>query len=121
MPLLARKKIILAKTESTYGTDPTPTGVANAILVRNLNLTPQDADLVNRDLVRPYLGRSEQLPAGIQRLHLAVADGGDGDEDQIVLCLEIQRADDFILNLDIPLILGDQGGEGREVQIGCPE
>lgn len=68
MPLLARKKVLLAKIETTYGTDPTPTGPANAILVRNLSMTPQEADLVDRDLVRPYLGRSEQLPAGIRAM-----------------------------------------------------
>ena len=66
MPLLSRKRVILAKIETTYGTDPTPTGAANAILVRNLNITPQEADFVDRNLVRPYLGRSEQLPAGIR-------------------------------------------------------
>jgi len=66
MPLLQRKRVILAKIETTYGTDPTPTGAANAILVRNLNVTPQDADFVDRNLVRPYIGRSEQLPAAIR-------------------------------------------------------
>lgn len=63
MPLLSRKRTILAKTETTYGVDPTPTGAANAILVRNLNITPLNAELVSRDLVRPYLGGSEQLIA----------------------------------------------------------
>lgn len=63
MPLLSRKRTILAKTEVTYGTDPTPTGVANAILVRNLNITPLSAEVVSRDLIRPYLGASEQLLA----------------------------------------------------------
>ncbi len=63
MPLLSRKRTILAKTEVTYGTDPTPTGAANAILVRNLNITPLNAELVSRDLIRPYLGASEQLLA----------------------------------------------------------
>lgn len=63
MPLLSRKRTILAKTEVTYGVDPTPTGTANAILVRNLNITPLNAELVSRDLVRPYLGASEQLLA----------------------------------------------------------
>lgn len=66
MPLLNRKRVILAKIEATYGTDPTPTGAANAILLRNLTVTPQEADLVSRDLIRPYLGNSEQLPAGIR-------------------------------------------------------
>jgi len=68
MPLLQRKRVILAKIESSYGVDPTPTGAANAIMVRNLNVTPQDADFVDRNLVRPYLGRSEQLPAAIRAM-----------------------------------------------------
>lgn len=63
MPLLFRKRTILAKTEVTYGVDSTPTGTANAILVRNLNITPLNAELVSRDLVRPYMGASEQLLA----------------------------------------------------------
>jgi hypothetical protein len=63
MPLLSRKRLILAKTETTYGTDPTPTGAANAILVRNLEITPLQADTVSRDLIRPYLGTSDQLLA----------------------------------------------------------
>lgn len=63
MALLTRKRTILAKLESSYGVDPTPTGSANAILVRNLNITPLNAELVSRDLVRPYLGASEQLVA----------------------------------------------------------
>ena len=63
MALLSRKRTILAKTEITYGTDPTPTGTANAILVRNLSITPLNSENVSRDLVRPYLGASEQLIA----------------------------------------------------------
>lgn len=63
MPLLTRRRTILAKTETTYGVDPTPTGAANAILIRNLNVTPLNAEVVSRDLVRQYLGNSEQLIA----------------------------------------------------------
>ena len=62
MPLLTRKRLILLETESTYGTDPIPTGV-DAVLVRDLNITPLQSDVVSRDLVRPYLGASEQLLA----------------------------------------------------------
>lgn len=62
MPLLQRKRILTAAIETTYGTDAVPNG-SNAILVRNLTVTPQESDLADRDLVRPYLGRSEQLPA----------------------------------------------------------
>jgi hypothetical protein len=63
MALLTRKRVILAKIETTYGTDPTPTGAANAILVRNLNVTPQSTQMVGRELIRPYLGNFEQLMA----------------------------------------------------------
>lgn len=62
MALLLRKRLILIETESSYGTDPSPDG-ADAVLVRDLNITPQQSDVVNRDLVRPYLGASEQLLA----------------------------------------------------------
>jgi hypothetical protein len=62
MPLLLRKRLILIETEATYGTDPVPDG-ADAVLVRDLNITPLQSDVVSRDLVRPYLGASEQLLA----------------------------------------------------------
>lgn len=62
MPLLTRKRLILLESEGAYGTDPTPTG-ADAVLVRDLNITPLQSDTVSRDLVRPYLGASEQLLA----------------------------------------------------------
>lgn len=65
MPLLSRKRTILGKLEVSYGVDPVPTGAANAVLVRNLEITPQESELVGRDLVRPYLGHSEQLPVSI--------------------------------------------------------
>lgn len=62
MPLLSRKRLILAEIESQYGTDPTP-AATDAVLVRDLNITPMQSDVVSRDLVRPYLGASEQLLA----------------------------------------------------------
>ena len=62
MALLLRKRLILVETESTYATDPTPDG-ADAVLVRDLNITPQQSDTVSRDLIRPYLGASEILLA----------------------------------------------------------
>lgn len=63
MPQLSRKRLILAKTESPYGSDSTPSGSSDAILVRNLEITPLQAETVSRDLIRPYLGASEQLIA----------------------------------------------------------
>jgi len=62
MALLSRKRLILVKTESTYGTDATPAGT-DALLVRNLDITPLSGDIVSRDLIRPYLGNFDQLIA----------------------------------------------------------
>lgn len=63
MPLYSRKRLILAEAESTYGTDPTPTESANAIRVRNIEVTPLETETVNRELVRTFLGQSDQLLA----------------------------------------------------------
>ena len=62
MPKLYRKRTILAKIESTVGTDSVP-GSANAIKVRELTIEPIQSDEVTRDLVRGYLGNFETLLA----------------------------------------------------------
>ena len=62
MAQLTRKRVILIEAESSYGTDPTP-AATDVVLVRDLSITPQSSDVVNRDVVRPYLGASEQLLA----------------------------------------------------------
>lgn len=69
MPKLVRKKTILLKAESSYGTDPTPTGSANAVLVRDLTIEPVVSDEVSRDLIRGYLGNQEVLLAN-QRVNV---------------------------------------------------
>lgn len=79
MSLLTRKRTILAKIEAVYGTDPVPTGAANAILVSDLTLTPLDSELASRDLVRPFLGNSEQLPVAVSaQAEFAVEIAGSG-------------------------------------------
>lgn len=65
MSLLTRKRALLVKIESVYGTDPTPTGAANAILVRDLEITPMESKNVDRQLIRPYFGNSESLPGAV--------------------------------------------------------
>lgn len=50
MPLLKNKSAVLIKTESTYGTDPTPTTSANAIVAFDLELTPEIDSLERRDV-----------------------------------------------------------------------
>jgi hypothetical protein len=58
-----RNTVVLAKVEATAGTDAVPTGAADAVLVSDFTITPLDANMVNRDLIRGYFGASEQLVA----------------------------------------------------------
>lgn len=63
MPRYIRNTVILAKQETTSGTDVVPVAATDAVLVSNMTITPLDANNVNRDLVRGYFGGSEQLVA----------------------------------------------------------
>ena len=63
MAKLTRKRTILLKKETTSNQDASPTGSANAILVKNLEVTPIESDEVSRDLIRAYLGNSDILLA----------------------------------------------------------
>ncbi|WP_394789112.1 phage tail tube protein [Rhodoferax sp.] len=58
---LIRNTAILAINEATYSVDAGPTGAANALAVSNLSINPINAKWVARDLIRPYLGASEEL------------------------------------------------------------
>lgn len=56
-----RDSAILAKIETTEGTDAVPTGGSNAILVSDQSIDPLVANNVPRDLIRNYFGASEHL------------------------------------------------------------
>lgn len=61
MSRLIRNTAILAKIEPVYGVDAVPTGAANAMLVSTLSLNPLNAQNVDRNNIRPFLGGDEQL------------------------------------------------------------
>jgi hypothetical protein len=65
MPLVAKKKVLLSKIEVTEGTDPIPTVGANAVLVKNFELTPMEMELVARDNIKPSFGNDEDVPVVI--------------------------------------------------------
>jgi hypothetical protein len=65
-PIKWRSTILLAKIETTYGTDPTPTGAANAILAQNVELRPMEGEDVSRDLEYPWLGAQPEIPVGLR-------------------------------------------------------
>lgn len=64
MQVNAADKIILAKIEVTYGTDPTPDGTSNAILTKGFKLKPIEGGSVQRDLDRPGLGNEQAIMVG---------------------------------------------------------
>jgi hypothetical protein len=57
---LTRKRLLLAKIESTYGTDPTPVGT-DAMLVSNMSIQPLQLELKDRELILGYLGNREMV------------------------------------------------------------
>jgi hypothetical protein len=57
MALAQRKRVILVKLESTYGTDSTP-AAGDAVLCSGLDITPLEGSSVERDFIRPYFGSS---------------------------------------------------------------
>jgi hypothetical protein len=80
MPYKWRRKVILAKIESTYGTDSVPAAGTDAMLVgTNVELTPLETELVARDRVQHYLGAQEQIPVNARvRLKFDVEAAGAG-------------------------------------------
>lgn len=64
MARYVRKLAVLAKTEAAYGTDPTPTGGANAMQMTNVQVEPMAGQSVSRDLLFPYLGHQGVLLTG---------------------------------------------------------
>lgn len=65
MSLLDRKKLLLAKIETAYGTDSVPTGAANAILTTGLKIMPMEGDDVSRELDTPYFGAQPTIPTSL--------------------------------------------------------
>lgn len=63
MPRYERNTAILLKNEAVYGTDIVPDPAADAVLARNFKCKPIDGRYINRDLLHPYFGGSEDILA----------------------------------------------------------
>lgn len=55
-----KSKALLAKLETTYGTDPSPLGT-DAVQTKNLTINPYIGNSITRDLDRETLGGQEQI------------------------------------------------------------
>ena len=81
MPKKTRLRALLAKDESTYGSDPTATGSANAILCTELSIEPIQSDEVSRELIRSYLGNYDTLLANTRaQVTITVELSGSGSK-----------------------------------------
>lgn len=60
MALLTRKRLLLAKSENTYGTSAAPAGT-DAILISNLEVEPLRLELKDRELIKGFFGNSPMV------------------------------------------------------------
>lgn len=58
---MAVEKLMLAKKETTYGTDAVPTASANAILTSGLEMLRYEGDVSERDNDKDLIGNNEQI------------------------------------------------------------
>jgi len=79
MAYKTKLRTILAKSEPSYGVNSSP-AAADAVLVNSdLALTPLAGDVVQRDVIRPYMGAYEGLLTNTQvRLTASVEYAGSG-------------------------------------------
>lgn len=92
-----RNSALLAKIETTEGTDAVPTGAANACLISDVNVNPLNAQNVDRALIRNYFGGSEQLVGtAYVELGFSVELAGSGTAGTAAPWGELLRACGFI-------------------------
>lgn len=61
MPRYERNTTVLFKNEAVYGADIVPDPATDALLVKNFKCKPIDGRYINRDLLHPYFGGSEDI------------------------------------------------------------
>jgi len=64
MTKLVHRSVVLAKTETTYNTDATPTAAANSILCEKLSYKPTGLKMAKRSAIKATLGTLQQINAG---------------------------------------------------------
>ena len=78
MAIFWRTKIILAKIEVTYGTDPTPVA-ADGVLAKDVTLSPMEGSEFDRDVENSFFGSTGTLPVELaSKLTFKVELSGSG-------------------------------------------
>jgi hypothetical protein len=62
-PIYKPNAMLLAKLESSYGVDPTPTAASNAMLVRDMSINPVEGNAIDLNYQRGFYGASKSLLA----------------------------------------------------------
>lgn len=79
MKKFVRKLVLLAKVETTVGTDAVPTGVANAILASNVQFTPIEGDEVQHNYIQRHFGnQGSELVTQYNKVSFEVELAGSG-------------------------------------------
>lgn len=65
MSLRWKTKYILAKIETTYGTDSAPVAATDGVLAQNITLRPMQGEDAPRNLERPFLAADETIPVNV--------------------------------------------------------
>ncbi|MCB8748319.1 hypothetical protein LHU53_15570 [Rhodoferax sp. U2-2l] len=79
MPRYIKKTVILAKLETTAGTDAVPTGAANAIKAFDMSITPLEMSSINLPFLSAHFGASVSLPGTyFSKCTFSVAFAGSG-------------------------------------------
>jgi hypothetical protein len=79
MSFLTRKRAILSKIETTYGTDPTPTASVDALLMSNLTVSPLEMTLAQRQNVKSFMGNNPNvIAASYAKLSFDIEVAGSG-------------------------------------------
>lgn len=55
---------LLAKIETGYGVDAVPTGATDAVLLQEAEITPMEAERIERPIIRPFFGARPFVLAG---------------------------------------------------------
>lgn len=134
MARYVKKLALLAKIESTYGTDPTPTGAANAIQVLDVSFTPLEGQEESRDIVTPFMGHPGVILTGIhQMIEFGVEIAGAGAAGDVpgygVLLRSCGLSETVTEDTDVVYAPVSEGFEGatlyyvldgvRHIMLGC--
>lgn len=78
-PRFWRKKVVVLKGETTYGSDATPTGAANWMEARNVSFTSFEAETADRNIELPAMGNGGKVITSIwSKLSFDIALAGSG-------------------------------------------